>query len=480
MEDNIYRVMGPTRKTMRQLQRARKMARVAAAVAVVFALAVTTVTGWSAWNAAKDRSAATVPSFHTRYEGLGAQIVTNYLQGLPAPNVMIASDVKWVANAQARAAETDPEAFQKVGVPRNPDSVPSISGVTLDWGERYPLSLGASSKLPDMNSPDGRPLTEVFSDGTQEEVLRYYVIFNGQPVMVSLNLLTPPRSDYKTPPILLSAPSLSEPPRATMLGNSVKVSNSPVGTQGMLTFSANDGVKEALNRFAVAWAKNDQGTLKLLTKDTGPARYSGLGGWKSDGNVEIEWGARTSEMNEKDTAYVEATFTIKQDVVVEDEGYGSSSGSSKKKVKTYEMRQTMDFLIGLASTDAPSVLAWGPAGTWPDLEPGGNAIPEGEPVQNPGEGGDEGSSSDESGGASLEGSSGSSSGAATESETEATTDTESSDRSSTGTGSSLTTEGNTSGSPSQGGSLGPSAPPVDYGDSSGSEGTPDCERLGIC
>lgn len=378
-EEDVYRTVGPTQNRIKRSLQRYKLSRYLIVASAILALFMGSTLLYSARTANLDRKAAEVPSFHTRYEALGAQIVTNYLQQLPPPNVMMSSDVKWPNQSTANASESDPKALQELGVVDS-DKTPSISGVTLDWGERYPMPLNRTAQLPDIPTPSGISMVEAYTGETFEEVLRYYVVMNGQPVMMNINLLVPPKTDYTTVPVLLSAPTITEVPRGTMLGNSVGVKDSPAGRDGYLTFKSNAGLEDTLSRFASAWAKNDQGTLKLLTRDSTDKQYSGLGGWESTGDVRVLWGAQDTEMRKNDQAYVQATFTIEQTVVEE-----SSGDKDKAEEKTYQVVQTVDFLIGGASTDSPSVLAWGTAGTWPDLKPGVNALPDNKDVQAPGD-----------------------------------------------------------------------------------------------
>ena len=188
-------------------------------------------------------------------------------------------------------------------------------------------------------------------------------------LMMSVNLLVPPKEDTTTPPVLLNTPSFVEMPEQTEGG--VTVNSAPSAIPDMARYSGNtDGLDAVLARFARAWAENDQATLLALTQDAQGRKYAGLGGWESGGNVNIDWVyQRVPDMTTDGNAYVQATFTIKQKVTPE-----TVSGDDESlDPKEFTMTQTMDFLVHDVGGGLPAIVAWGPAGTWHNLEPYGNA-----------------------------------------------------------------------------------------------------------
>lgn len=330
---------------------------------VLFTLILGVGTYLNAFNASRDRAAAETPTYKVRHDSLGSQIVTNYLMGLPPPNVTLGSEVVWPQGSGSGSVtdtETDPQKLQQVGTPSTQDDIPVISGVTLDHGERKDFPLDHNAKLPD---------PEPFLKGTQEEVLRYYLIMNGQPMMMSINLLVPPKEDITTPPILLNTPSFVEMPK--QIEGGVNVKSAPSGMEDMSKYSGDtDGLQDALGRFAKAWAKNDQDTLLSITQDAQGRKYVGLGGWESSGDVNIDWiYQRIPDMTTNESAYVQATFTIKQEVIPETTT-GEDDGLEPKE---FSMTQTMDFLVHDVGGGLPAIVAWGPAGSWQNLTPYGNA-----------------------------------------------------------------------------------------------------------
>lgn len=356
-------VQGLALDKMKKFERNRKIVKNLGIILIVAGLFVLVASYFNAYNASKDREAAETPTYKVRHDSLGAQIVTNYLMGLPPPNVMLGSEVVWPQGGGTSAVsdtETDPDKLQQIGVPENQDEVPTISGVTLDHGERKDFPLDHNAKLPD---------PEPFMENTQEEVLRYYLIMNGQPLMMSVNLLVPPKEDTTTPPVLLNTPSFVEMPEQNEGGVTVK--SAPSAIPDMAKYSGKtDGLDAVLARFAKAWAENDQATLLALTQDAQGRKYAGLGGWESGGNVNIDWVyQRVPDMTTDGSAYVQATFTIKQKVTPE-----TSSGDDESlDPKEFTMTQTMDFLVHDVGGGLPAIVAWGPAGTWHNLEPYGNA-----------------------------------------------------------------------------------------------------------
>lgn len=287
------------------------------------------------------------PGYKVKYDQLGLQIVNNWYLALE-PVVPYSSTIQWPGQ---------PLVPSQVVKPVTTGNAPQVSHVVFVSGYRTPLNADAGQLQK----------TPGFSANAQQEVLTYYMVYNGASQLVSLSLAVPDTGATALP-VLVSPPTLQPSDQV----GTVPVTNNPVDSH-MKTADVSTAVKTSVTNWAKAWTANDGDSLKQLAKDNSSAVYRGLGGvWTYDGTPPQSVWAYQRYINAGATMYyvMEVSFTITQQQVV------PGTGSTKQdRVTTYSVTQVMDLLIGDTASGLPSVLSWGPAGSWSTLAPNSVALP---------------------------------------------------------------------------------------------------------
>lgn len=291
-------------------------------------------------------SAAYNPSFKTRYEDVGALVVQNYLSGKASP-ISYTQDVQWKVESPllkkgGEASENDYSKSQNANGDKSQSGQnPEVTQVTYIDGKQTDLKIpsGDQNKFPEIQNGRG-------------EVLTYYAVYNGQPLYLSVSLAVPNMDDPSVLPILMTSPNIQTPDTIKQYSG---LQNSPKGDLSSTDVSE-DGMSQ-LKRWAKAWAEDDQGSLIQIANDNDASHtYAGIGNWTAQTNtVKVDW-AYTKKFpgNDENYTIAEVEFDMTQ------------NGSSDKK---YTNKQTMDVVIGNVDKGLPTVVSWGPAGTWSSLEP---------------------------------------------------------------------------------------------------------------
>lgn len=301
------------------------------------------------------------PSFQTRHQAIGRQVVINYLKGGYAP-ISYTKDVTWGTTSplldtnsnstvSTDAASTQSEADDEATTKKDAEQIQSSSkNITLTE------VTFISGYQTDMYIPNGDLDRHPEMVGAKMEVLQYYAVFNGQPVYINISLASP--QDINELPVLIATPTIDVPKSIESFGN---LRNEPLGRNSSVSLSKES--QNQVNRWSKAWAQNDTATLKQIANDDNvQARYEGIGNWNVDANsqVKVLWSyEKTYATHSGKYLVARVQFDMYQNVKVED----------SEQPQRVTNKQTMDIIIANNDSGLPSIVSWGPAGTWDDLEP---------------------------------------------------------------------------------------------------------------
>lgn len=150
-------------------------------------------------------------------------------------------------------------------------------------------------------------------------------------------------------PVLAAQPSLAAAPNVD--GEryaAIDLEQEAEATEGRIT----EAIREQVDAWAQALAEDDRSALKSLTGDGRPGTvYRGIGGFT----------ASASSVRHP-TASSDGEFLLVQARV------------SLVRAQGWEVTSDYDLLIAEPTTDLPKIVAWGPAGEAPELEPYQNAV----------------------------------------------------------------------------------------------------------
>ena len=280
------------------------------------------------------------PSFKSRYDILGAQVVEAWLMG-SQPVVETIEGVVWPTVTETSTTGED------VGTGIQVTSVGYLGGQTvlLDGSDDFHESLSYSV---------------VAEDGTQ------YV------AAIDMGVIRD--EDGNIRPVLLSAPLVEPRVDIPIVAG--------VGAPAWEVFSAgeNSAVAAQVAEWVSAWTTNDTSALKTLTGDTSESVYVGMQSletWEipEDASVTISWAAVRPEDG---NVVVRAIWDIQTPepelepgTTAEESGERDANGDL---IRQKTIRQSVDLLIEDADTGLPKIVAWGAPGTYADLEPYQNAV----------------------------------------------------------------------------------------------------------
>lgn len=354
---------------------ARVMARVlvyGGVVVVAFSLIMISFGAYQSWKLNKQLnyqlSETYNPSFKTKHEELGSLIVQNWFAGKQAP-IRYSSDINWASSQPETPSVED---FQ----PAAAETIPNVRDIAYIGGYQNSIDLGnAANDFPE------------FRDDALIEVLNYYLVYNNIPYTTSISLIVS-KSDDSVLPVLATSPTL-EPADRT---GSVNLNGDPKG-QGLESVKLPNAAVDAIGNWAEAWASNNSVTLKQITKDSSENVYRGLGGWSVEGVPTVNW-SYNKLIGSKTYVVTQVRFNIVQNVELPAD---RDNPNSEPRIQKFVISQTQDILLTDVKSGLPSIIAWGPAGSWNALEPLMNALPPGTEVGEKADGiGDNSLSTDES------------------------------------------------------------------------------------
>lgn len=351
------------RESDRRVKTARLIRRAGIVSGVIIALVMTLVlinVGSKYTETAKKADEATSPAMKVRYGDYGGQVIEDWFVGnAPTPGLRMAPTISWPGSTvdPVSGLVTFKQDSSKVGKT-------TINGVRQVDGYRKPANLDPSAykSNPEINNP-------------MDEVNIYSATLNQQQVWIALYLLIPDPDNTDSLPVLRNQPGVFESrPTVSNAGDNAlmfQFDDRPEGYD-LDPKKLPDSAQPIVVRWASAWAENRMTDIKVLTGDASPdRRYRGLGGWKTDeGAITVLWSYSIPFEGQADQDFVVARiqFNIVQDAAVE--AYKSTQKTATEVIPAnlYQV-QTMDILVAGSDSGAPTVVSWGPAGSFHDISP---------------------------------------------------------------------------------------------------------------
>ena len=292
------------------------------------------------------------PAFKVRYQDIGAEVIKSWYAGTPAP-VNLSNGVQWPSNAvPATVADNSLQSSAAASAATPGKGVLKVTNVAF---------MNGTQKTGDAQS-------------FYQERLNYYALVNGVPQQISVTLGVADTAKLENYPILIAAPSIL-PYKAPGVSN---ITVKPAAPDAQLS----DDAKKVIESWAQAYTENTATALKQQTGDTNADHaYTGLGsGWRYVAkSASPVWAVQ--RIDGSGFAVARITWTMKAPDVQVQQNNGSS-GSTQLTVVGASQTQTMDVLLSGYKSGAPYVQAWGPVGTYLDLQPFQNAIDTKHPSDN--------------------------------------------------------------------------------------------------
>lgn len=232
--------------------------------------------GWGAWVvSSKNQEMATYaqksynPSFKTRYEDLGKDVIHSYFAH-KSPPINLMGNVKWSDTRDVSTVEENDSAVLS-GEPV------SVTDLTFIGGEQYDFTPKAD--LKDKNT---------FRNPTTE-VLRYQGRIGRNLYSFTVNIIIPDKDSFISRPFLIDVPTVT--PQNTLVASSENDTiASPATLPNSKQVKLSPEAVQLISRWASAYAQNDAESLKQVTGDQDQAwTYKGLGGFRSTGSPTVEW-----------------------------------------------------------------------------------------------------------------------------------------------------------------------------------------------
>ena len=324
----------PSREVRRKRDRSRRVVDVLIALFLVIFAANTVMIAANLRNAADLKASIaedSSPSFRSRYDVLGAQVVESWMSGAQ-PVVDTIEGVVWPTAVDGKSVGVDVESVGYLG-----GRTVSIQG-TDDFHESLRYSVVAT---------DGAQFIATIDMG---------IISTGD--------------DSPVRPVLLSAPLIE--PRASV--NVVAGAGRPGWSS--VSVEADSPLAKQIALWAQAWTANDQAALKSLAGDSSNSQYYGLTSseaWEvGEGSAGVVWavtrpddGLVVVRVTWDMTADAQATdaLVLEPTEAAQGDGPNKTSAPTEKKL----IRQSADLLIADAATGLPKVVAWGAPGTYESL-----------------------------------------------------------------------------------------------------------------
>lgn len=350
------------RESDRRVKTARLLRRAGLVGMIILALVVTLVmlnVGSKYADTAKKAEEATSPAMKVRYGEYGAQVIEDWFVGnAPTPGIRLATGVTWPGSSvdPVTGMVTFKQDSSKVGKT-------TINGVRQIDGYRKVANLDpkAYKSNPEINNP-------------VDEVNIYTATLNQQQVWIAIYFLIPDPENDSSLPVLRNQPGVFESRPTVSLGgeNSLAFAfdDRPEG-YNLDPKKLPDSAQPIIVRWASAWAENRMTDIKISTGDSSTERhYRGLGGWQTDeGPITVLWSYSIPFEGQGDRDFVVARiqFNMVQDAAVE--AYQSQQKAQGAIPSNLYQVQTMDVLIADSDSGSPTVVSWGPAGSFHDISP---------------------------------------------------------------------------------------------------------------
>lgn len=304
------------------------------------------------------------PTYPVRYAGLGQAIIEAWYTQNPSP-VGLGDGVSWPSDDKTDNSETDSDADQTT--PQTAPSGAAPNNPANSNGNAEVTTLDKPPRLSHVSFYSGQ--RHIVNDGGTMETLTYSAQLerNTGTVLVTIPLYVSEPDDSL--PVLMAAPTLTTIDRQ---GEAEDAKRELPKTSAV----KNPAVETQVTTWAKAWTSNNLEDLKAATGDPSTtSAYRGFAspGWSmDDDSMSVQWVKWRSTQAHEDKADAEVIARVSWSM--------TKTVATKKKddVVTertaYHTQQTMDILLSDAESGNPHVVAWGPVGSWPDLQKYGNAL----------------------------------------------------------------------------------------------------------
>lgn len=339
---------------------------VLASVAFIFFAMVTSIfSGNRVSSLSADVEQNKSPAFKSRYDSLGASIVTSYFSG-KTPPVNLFSNANW-PNLSQEDDGTQSGVQTQGGV--GPGGGQPVDVKDLSLIEAYETPFHAAS-----GSGDKKDLS-VFTN-PMNEVLRYTGTIDGRQYEFGVYLIVPDINDYSKLPYLVSPPTIM--PMRTLVSADIEGSKPEEGDV-FTEQELNSGTVDVINKWASAYAQGDSAAIKSYTGDGRvEATYQGLGGFTLVGSPTVEWSYMYRDQeSDKDRIVARISFTMSSEISgnsVSDSANNDLTDSSSTGNNEFTPVQVMDILLGNFEEGVADIMAWGPGGMWQTLTPRMNSV----------------------------------------------------------------------------------------------------------
>lgn len=311
------------------------------------------------------------PAFKSRYDSLGASIVTSYFAG-DTPPVNLLAQSNW-PNMNSNSGEQEGGGNYSAasdGSKTGPGGGQPVKVENLSLIQAYETPFEASAT----GTSDKQDLS-TFTNPVNE-ILRYSGTIDGRQYEFGVYLVIPDIEDNSKLPYLVSPPTIM--PMRTLVSADVEGSR-PNDPKTFEEVELNSGTLDVINKWAGAYAQGDSAAIKSYTGDGRvEATYQGVGGFTLNGTPTVEWSYQYQDPETKENRIVaRISFTMSSEVgrnsvsdsVKNDLSEGSSSSDSN-----FTPVQVMDVLLGNFDEGVADIMAWGPGGMWQTLTPRMNSV----------------------------------------------------------------------------------------------------------
>jgi hypothetical protein len=285
------------------------------------------------------------PSFKVRYADLGAEIINAWYGGKPSP-VNVAEGIAWNSSVPAT-------------IPGSVAATPAAAAAAK--GNSLVVTGVAFSGGSEVESP--------VAEGRFEERLRYYALVNGVPHIIGVSIAIPQLDNLNSVPTLIAAPAIIS--KATISPENTDKLVDP--SKELTKANVPESALSAVDRWAKAWTEDDPTLLKSVTADPDPTNtYRGLGGGWSyvPSTAKVVWAVVSTKDPKNAVARVTWDMRTPNTTIPTPDG----SVTPPQVIPGAVQSQTMDIIISNVNAGSPGVVAWGQAGTYPDLKALMNAI----------------------------------------------------------------------------------------------------------
>ena len=311
------------------------------------------------------------PTYPVRYAGLGQAIIEAWYTQNPPP-VGLGDGVSWPSDDTTENSDTTSDTDTNT----TPSGPSGIGATAANPAPNNPANPNANAEVTTVDKPPRLSHISFYSgqrhivhDGGTMETLTYsaQLEHNTGTVLVTIPLYVTEPDDSL--PVLMAAPTLTTIDRQ---GEAKDAKKELPKTNAV----KNPAIDTQVTTWAKAWSSNNLEDLKAATGDPSTtSAYRGFAspGWSmDDDSMSVQWvkwrSVQASEAKEDAEVIARVSWSMTK----------TEATKKKEDVVTertaFHTQQTMDILLSDAESGNPHVVAWGPVGSWPDLQKYGNAL----------------------------------------------------------------------------------------------------------